>query len=104
VYAVDDDGFLRDPDATLFGTESANPGVLRTDDLRESRCLVLLGEPGAGKSTAVHDGARLVAAGVPVVPFDLAAYGSEEPPGARGVRRPGGHRLGGRERPALPAP
>ena len=76
-YALDNDGFLRDPDTTLFGTQSANPGVLRTDDLREPRCLVLLGEPGAGKSTAVQDGARLVAAGVPVVPFDLAAYGSE---------------------------
>lgn len=77
-YALDEDGFLRDPGATLFGTQSANPGVLRTDDLREPRCLVLLGEPGAGKSTAVRDGARLVAAGVPVVPFDLAAYGSED--------------------------
>jgi hypothetical protein len=78
MYAVDDDGFLRDPEATVLGTQSANPGVMRTEDLREWRCLVLLGEPGAGKSTAVHDGARLVAAGVPVVPFDLAAYGSED--------------------------
>lgn len=77
-YALEDHGFLRDPDATWFGTQSANPGVLRIDDLRDHRCLVLVGEPGAGKSTAVADTTRLVASGVPVVSFDLAAYGSED--------------------------
>ena len=76
VYALDDHGFLRDPDATWFLTGSANPGVLRTDDLCGDRCLVLLGEPGAGKSAAGT--ARLAPAGVPVVSFDLAAYGSED--------------------------
>lgn len=77
-YTLDDDGFLRDPDANWFGTQSANPGVLRIDELGGHRCLVLLGEPGAGKSTAVGATDRLVGAGVPVLPFDLAAYGSEE--------------------------
>lgn len=77
-YALDDHGFLRDPDATWFGAQSANPGVVRTDDLGEHRCLVLLGEPGAGKSTAVAAGNRLVASGVPVLSFDLSAYGSED--------------------------
>lgn len=77
-YALDDYGFLRDPDATWFGTLSANSGVVRTDQLGEHRCLVLLGEPGAGKSTTVAASARLVADGVPVVSFDLAAYGSED--------------------------
>lgn len=77
-YNLDGHGFLPDPDATLFGEQSLNPGVLRTGDLSVCRCLVLLGEPGAGKSTAVADTARLVATGVPVVSFDLAAYGSED--------------------------
>lgn len=77
-YTLDDHGFLRDPDTTWFGKQSASPGVLRTQDLREHRCLVLLGEPGTGKSTAVAEEARLVATGVPVLSFDLAAYGSED--------------------------
>lgn len=77
-YPLDDQGFLRDPQATWSGVQSANPGVLRTDELGEHRCLVLLGEPGAGKSTAVAETARLVVTGVPVVAFDLAAYGSED--------------------------
>jgi hypothetical protein len=77
-YALDDHGFLHDPDATWLRTQSANPAALRTDALREQRCLVLLGEPGAGKSTAIGDAERLVAHGVPVVPFNLAAYGSED--------------------------
>ncbi len=76
-YTLDDYGFLRDPDATWFGTQSTNRGVRRTDELGEHRCVVLLGEPGAGKSTAVAAKARLAAGGVPVVSFDLAAYGSE---------------------------
>lgn len=77
-YALDDHGFLRDPDVTWFGTQSANPGALRTKDLRDLRCLVLLGEPGAGKSTIAGRDDLLVAAGVPIVRFDLAAYGSED--------------------------
>ncbi|MPV36724.1 NACHT domain-containing protein [Georgenia subflava] len=77
-YSVDDDGFLRDPDATWLGTQSANPAAVRVDEFREHRCLVLLGEPGAGKSTAVAAPARLAASGVPVVSFDLASYGSED--------------------------
>jgi hypothetical protein len=77
-YALDDQGYLRDPDATRFGAHSANPAVLRADDIREHRCLVLLGEPGAGKSTAITETARPVAAAVPVVPFDLGVYGSED--------------------------
>lgn len=77
-YALDGDGFLRDPEATFFGAQSANPGVLRTDDLRGPRCVVLLGEPGAGKSTAAARADRLVVDGVPILRLDLAAYGSED--------------------------
>ena len=77
-YVLDDGGFLRDPEARFFGAHSANPGVLRTDDLRGSQCVALLGEPGAGKSTAAQRADRLVVAGMPILRFDLAAYGSED--------------------------
>ena len=77
-YTLDDQGFLRDPDASWFGTQSANPGVLRTEELGEHRCLVLLGEPGTGKSTVVPETARLAAAEAPAMSFDLGAYGSED--------------------------
>lgn len=77
-YTLDEDGFLRDPDATSFGALTANPNVVRTDGLGVHRCLVLLGEPGAGKSTTVAAMASLIGPEVPVVSFDLAAYGSED--------------------------
>lgn len=77
-YALDDHGFLRDPDATWFGSQSANPGVVRTDELGDHRCLVLLGEPGAGKSTILSAPGLLVASEVTIVSIDLAGYGSED--------------------------
>lgn len=77
-YALDGFGFLSDPYATSHGMSSTNPGVVRTDELAGHRCLILLGEPGSGKSTAVAAPARLVGGGVPVVSVDLAAYGSED--------------------------
>lgn len=77
-YTLDSVGFLSDPEATWFGSDFANPDVVRTGELSEHRCLVLLGEPGAGKSTTVTAAEGLVADGVPVVAFDLAAYGSED--------------------------
>ena len=77
-YTLDADGFLRDPTATSFGMQSANPGAIRTGELGEHRCLVLLGEPGAGKSTAIAETARLAGDGVPVVSINLASYGSED--------------------------
>lgn len=76
-YALDADGFLRDPNVTLVGVGSANPEALRNDDLREGPCLVLLGEPGAGKSTAVRDD-PLARGESRILHVDLAAYGSED--------------------------
>lgn len=77
-YALDADGFLRDPNATWFGTQSAYRDVIRTGELGKDRCLVLLGEPGAGKSTAIAETARAAADEVPVVSINLASYGSED--------------------------
>ena len=77
-FVLDSDGFLRDPDASVYGGRSANPGALRRGDLQGVRCVVLLGEPGSGKSTAVSQPERLVVEGVSTICFDLAAYGSED--------------------------
>jgi hypothetical protein len=78
LYALDDAGFLRDPESSWYRSGAPNSDAVRTTELREQRCLALLGEPGSGKSTEVARAERLVPDGVPVVSFDLAAYGSEE--------------------------
>ena len=50
--ALDDHGFLRDPTPhDLVG--SLNPQVTSTSGLGSVRCLVLLGEPGSGKSSSL---------------------------------------------------
>ncbi|MGF0118270.1 hypothetical protein ACQFYA_18405 [Promicromonospora sp. Marseille-Q5078] len=77
-YSLDDDGFLRDPNAAMLHTESAGTGIEATEQLGDYRCLVLLGEPGAGKSTAIADTTFLAAGGVSVLAFDLSSYGSED--------------------------
>src|SRR5438132_260881 len=46
-----DDGFLVDPDGE-YGSV-LNPDVRSFDRIKDTPCLVLLGEPGTGKSTAL---------------------------------------------------
>jgi hypothetical protein len=48
-FALDDDGYLRDPEA-LFFTVSLNPSAVATSSFVDKRCLVLLSEPGIGKT------------------------------------------------------
>ncbi|MER2517823.1 MAG: hypothetical protein ABTR92_15755 [Candidatus Accumulibacter phosphatis] len=50
------DGFLPDPEDT-FGCHY-NPALRRLDSLRDIPILVLVGEPGCGKSTALEDECR----------------------------------------------
>ena len=50
-FALDAAGYLADPSATFSG--NANPNIVSSVDLLTDRCLVLLGEPGAGKSTVL---------------------------------------------------
>lgn len=47
-----DGGYLVDPE-TQYG-EKWNPDILSNESLRDTRCLVLLGEPGVGKTTALR--------------------------------------------------
>lgn len=51
-YNVSDDGFLSDPDGE-YG-RYLNPNVIALDDLLACRCLIVLGEPGIGKSTELE--------------------------------------------------
>jgi hypothetical protein len=51
--ALEADGFLPDPEDT-FGCHY-NPALRRLDSLRDRPILVLLGEPGCGKSTTLED-------------------------------------------------
>jgi hypothetical protein len=72
---LDDAGFLAAPRDDGFRT--VNPHLLSTRDLASLRCVVLLGEPGMGK-TYVLDSHRPLLAEVPdevdPVHLDLAAY------------------------------
>jgi hypothetical protein len=49
----DSDGFVADPEAE-YGN-FLNPGLHPLESLQEERCLILLGEPGLGKTEALYD-------------------------------------------------
>jgi hypothetical protein len=75
-----DAGFLPDPDE-IFGRAS-NPAAVSSSQLPDVGCLILLGEPGLGKTTALSEhGAELrerVAEGADrVLSVDLGATGQE---------------------------
>ena len=50
--ATGEEGFLLNPDAE-YG-KFLNPGAMSFDKIADSPCLVLLGEPGTGKSDELH--------------------------------------------------
>lgn len=74
------DGYLPDPTSEIG--RLLNPDVVALGNLREAPCLVLLGEPGMGKSTAIGDAVAVIRAasdGVTVLHHhDLKPYGSED--------------------------
>ncbi|WP_323958883.1 hypothetical protein GC088_10015 [Arthrobacter sp. JZ12] len=59
---------------------SANTDMVSTQELASRRCLVLLGEPGIGKSTTVSPDSPLVTARpeAQALRFDLASYSTED--------------------------
>ncbi len=75
---VDDDGFLSDP-AGEWG-RAVNPHVVTVDALFQPRCVVIIGEPGTGKSETIRLHAPLLGdrSPMPVVRVDLAEFGSED--------------------------
>jgi hypothetical protein len=64
-----DDGYLVDP-ATSWG-KAANPDLVAFDAIADTPCLVLLGEPGAGKTTSLR---RANAERKAVAPDDLTLF------------------------------
>lgn len=77
--SLDDDGYLLDPE-TFLGQHVNGDLVTSEEVVRNGHCVVLLGEPGMGKSTVtkglLSTGTDLV--GGAVFRYDLGAYASEE--------------------------
>src|SRR5262245_47070029 len=72
--ALDPPGFLLDPEQSYGNV--LNPDVKTYSQIESTRCLVLLGEPGIGKSTAIAHIARATPGTVRFI--DLKNYGSED--------------------------
>lgn len=77
-YQVDQRGWLLDRSDGPFYT--TNSDVLTSNELAANRCLILLGEPGIGKSTTIASESPLVTArsGAHQLLVDLGSYSSEE--------------------------
>ena len=78
---LSDGGYLYDPDAE-WG-RIYNPKVIPFDSIAQIPCLVLLGEPGIGKSRALEAEIEAIKAkskqeGNEVLELDLREYGSED--------------------------
>src|SRR5687767_4952414 len=69
---LDERGYLADPDAHAHW----NPDVVAWESLRDHFCLILLGEPGAGKSTALQQ-AGLTAEAPARVYVNLRGYSDQ---------------------------
>lgn len=78
-FHLDERGYLADPDST-FLARSLNRMAAATERLAAQRCLVLLGEPGAGKTTALDQHAPLLLESVEaqVLRVPLGLFGSED--------------------------
>lgn len=78
-FRLDDDGFLYDPEAQ-YGRR-LNPDAVSFSELHAKNCLVLLGEPGIGKSVAVEQElAACRATFTPsqeIISINLGEYGDE---------------------------
>lgn len=77
-YRLDQAGWLLDPaDAPFY---AATSDAVPTSALSDSQCLVLLGEPGMGKSSALTAHGALIPPGAAsqVLVVDLAPFSSEE--------------------------
>jgi hypothetical protein len=71
----DPHGYLPDPDGLLG---SLNADVVSTENLRNCPCLLLLGTPGMGKTTALKQAHAHAQRSNTSALFDLGLYGSED--------------------------
>jgi hypothetical protein len=79
--SLGDDGFLYDPESE-YGSK-IHPDVISFDDVISYPCLIIIGEPGIGKTVTLknwYDSNREVLRqeGHEIVWLDLGAYGSED--------------------------
>ena len=77
-YSLTHNGWLSDPDPSSSWT--LNPDAVSTRELANRRCLVLLGEPGMGKTSAVASGhgVRPPVASLQELHVDLGVFASED--------------------------
>lgn len=80
-FDLSDGGYLSDPDSE-WG-HLYNPHVKSFESIASIPCLILLGEPGIGKTYAMQTAQKAVSAeikekGERVLNFDLRSYGSED--------------------------
>ncbi len=80
--SIDSDGFLRSPDADPQQIKWWKTDAVGFDALLAQPCLVLLGEPGIGKSYALEDAERRAkqarhAAGATFLSRNLGSYNSD---------------------------
>jgi len=80
-FSLADGGYLSDPDSN-YG-RYFNPDVVSFEAIAETPCLVLLGEPGMGKTHAMRAEANAIRAqvqaqGAQTLLLDLRSYGSED--------------------------
>lgn len=78
---LDNWGYLTDPEGE-YG-RSLNPDVVSFERIRDTPCLILLGEPGIGKSQAIEDEIEHLKEEISekdelLLQIDLKGYGSEE--------------------------
>lgn len=79
-YELDAEGYLADPEAVVLGQRWHNTEALSSEDLRFHRSVVLLGEPGSGKTTFLRNEGPLLPPDVVtgIIKVNLASYSSEE--------------------------
>ncbi len=79
--SLSDGGFLPDPD-TKWG-RLANPDLIQFEEVLQTPCLALLGEPGVGKSLALeieilNIQKSILSMGGSLIRLDLRSFGSED--------------------------
>jgi len=70
-----DRGYLADP--TSDWGKQYNPELVELEAIADVPCLILLGEPGIGKSKAINKAREIQACEQKSLPLDLHSYGSE---------------------------
>lgn len=77
--SLNDDGFMQDPEGAAF---FYHKGVVSFQEIEQKSCLILLGEPGIGKTTTVQDEVEILREKINtprtrIINKDLKEYGDE---------------------------